>query len=107
MRPFAPKTLQYQLQTLDNLVWFVQHKTVVAGEVWLAFRAIHNNRINGLVFWRGKLYVRGKGRAAQSDNAGRLNTPPDIVCGKRFERYGQFSIVKPGVFFRFFYNYRR
>ena len=69
MRLFAPKTLQHQFQTLDNLVWLVQHKPVVAGEVRLAFRAIHNNRINGLVFWRGKLYVCGKGCAAQPDNA--------------------------------------
>src|SRR3990167_2468688 len=58
---------------------FIQHEPIITGEIGFAFSAVHNNRVNYLIFRRGEFYVGGKSSAAKSDNASRLDALFDFV----------------------------
>src|SRR3972149_4976123 len=76
---FTSEALHYKLQALNNFMRFIQHEPIITGEVWFTFSAVHNNRVNYLIFRRGKFYVGGKSGAAKSDNSSRLDALFDFV----------------------------
>ena len=55
---------------------------MIRGQVWLAFGAIDQQRIDLLVLWNLQLCVRGKACATEADDAGGLDGLDDLFCGR-------------------------
>ena len=86
-----------QADAFDDLRRALLHQTVVAGQIGLAFTAVHDQRMHFAVARKVQLYRRRKCRAAESDDAGGGDARGDLGRCQRKRIGGRLQVI-PGIF---------
>ena len=74
----------------------LDHHAVIAGEIGLAFAAVHHQGVHLRLLGHGKLGVRREGGAAQADHAGIPDRLQDVGAGGGFH----VACLAPQIFLR-------
>ena len=60
------ENMAHNLDASADIVGLLEHQSVIGSEVWLAFRAVDEKRIDGVAGRRRELYVSGEARTAHA-----------------------------------------
>ena len=74
----------------------LDHQAMINRQIRLAFHAVNNQRVKRRAFWRRKLNVRRKRRAAHADNARLFNPVKQFFRRKSVPRHVFVPIARRG-----------
>ena len=84
--------LQQNLQTRHHLLRLLYHSSIVAGQIRFTLCTVSDDIIDLLRLLRRQFDMRGKTRAAHSDDSGFADNFPDVFCRQLLKRCFRYKL---------------